>query len=227
MRGLTRRRPARGAATSLTADPQPQDRDPLEQQDAWTAEDLRLLAARDCDDAGDGRSTREFAATIPSFTPADPRTTGPMRAVDAAWDNSPHAASRLFTALGGREGGDPPAPLARTEDGRISEDPVPPPSRLRELLDDRKELPFFKGTLKQQGWCGLHFPRTVRQLPERRNSSLARWHDRSMDLIRREARDAQDDIAFRAREFDAAEARLRRRPLLAFAPQRPDGWWDR
>ena len=73
MRGVKRRRPASPARhagprtdTALVADAQPQEPDLLEQQEEWTAEDLReirRLAAQDRDDDGDGRPAREFPAT--------------------------------------------------------------------------------------------------------------------------------------------------------------------
>jgi hypothetical protein len=166
----------------------------------------------------DGRDS----ALVPSFTPADPHTTGPMLAVDAAWDNSPQAASRLLAALGDWEDGDPLAPGPQTETDRIITDSKPVPNRTHALLVDFGDLPCFRHTLIRHGYCGMQIVRPEPALPMRHNASLTRWWEQGMAIIDVTVQNAQAEAGQGFAEIDAA-LRRRQRPM---ARATADGWWN-
>lgn len=164
----------------------------------------------------------DFAALVPSFTPADPHPTGPMPVADGTWDNSPQAAERLLAALRRWEDGDPLAAVPQTETDRIVADSKPVPNRTHALLVDFGELPCFRHTLTRHGYCGMQVLRPEPPLPRRHNSSLTRWWEQGMAIIGVKVQNAQAQLGLRSAEFDEAQ-KLQQRPM---AGQGADGWWD-
>lgn len=164
----------------------------------------------------------DFPAPVPSFTPADPRTTGPMLAVDGVWDNSPQAAARVLAALGNWVDGDSLASVPQTETDRIIADSKPVPNRTHALLVDFGELPCFRHTLTRHGYCGMQIVRPEPPLPTRHNPSLTRWWEQGMAIIDVTVQNAAAQLGLRSAEFDAAQ-KQQQRPLPV---PTADGWWD-
>ena len=155
----------------------------------------------------------------PTFTPAALRETTPVPVLaeaQQAWTappaftTAPDALRDAARALRGEEGsarGEHPYPVLTT--GRATPGGT--------FAGDLRELPLFRQTAKQVGWCGLHYP-------ERRYGwpwwTTERWAEKVGAELDRKVALARAEIAARTTEFDGMESRRAKAADAALFPVR-------